>query len=791
MSGQGIKIAVVLCDCGKTLVNYLDYAKIQDYVNQDLSIAKSYWYQDLCFEERLDEVVELYEKGTFNWFIVAACTPQIIELVIKTKLKAKNLSPNFEIVNIREQCSWVHSNKVKATDKALMLIRGAIAKIKTANTISEKQASLKKHVTVIGGGIAGLNVASDLCALGFEVLIIEKEPWVGGHVIQLENINPYNKNGKEILMELLKSLGKKNVKFKLNTKVSWIEGGVGDFRIHILRTPQFINDKCNYCNKCIEACPTILNDPLNEGLATIKAIDRGLGAPFGDSMVIHREKCPINCRICEEICPEKAINLNFEEAQEVIKTSFIVFSTGFDVLRPDQRTVFQLEKSPDILTQLQLARMIDPEGPTNGKVTRPSTGEIARKILMVQCVGSRDIGFARYCSKYCCTTAIRHAIDIKENNPECEICISYIDIRTPFWDEELYRKARSLGIEFIRGKIGNIQYGAEQLTTEIIDTVLARQFNYESDIMVLSTAMLPNQLAPEIVEITKLKIKDNGFMQEYYPKLKLTETNKIGIYICGAVSGPKLVSECITEAHSVAVSIVKEYPHEMLIRDSAISMVDEELCNGCELCVRICPFKIPILLEKDEKSIALIDEKQCQGCGTCVSLCPTNAVQLESLKRDQLFAQIRGTLADVASNDAPIILGFVCEECAYATVDFAGMLRKSYSENIRLLRIPCVGRLSILDVLTAFQSGADLILIFGCEDDKCHYLEGNTKTRVIIEVIKELLDEIGWESERINMYGLFSADVDKFLNAIQDALNVYEKLGHSSARLRLLKKSGV
>ena len=264
----------------------------------------------------------------------------------------------------------------------------------------------------------------------------------------------------------------------------------------------------------------------------------------------------------------------------------------------------------------------------------------------------------------------------------------------------------------------------------------------------------------------------------------------MGIYVCGTASGPKLVSECIADAHSVALSIIKEYPDATVIRDSPISIVDEELCNGCELCVRICPFKIPKLIEKDEKILAQIDKMQCLGCGTCVSLCPTNAVQLESLQRDQLFAQIRGILTDAPINDDPLILSFVCDECAYATVDFAGMLRKSYSENIRLIRVPYAGRVSILDILTAFECGADLVLIYGCDEERCHYLEGNSKTKIIIEVVNELLNEIGWESERLKMYGLFSADVNVFLDSIQEALNVYQKLGHTNVRLKLLNKSG-
>ncbi len=788
MSAQNLKIALIVCNCGGSLESSLDYVKIQRQFEEKEQIIKIFNFNDFCFEARLNEFVEIVQSGSYDRYVIAACTPQIIEMPIKNILKARNLDVNFEIVNIREQCAWVHRNKEKATQKAIILIKAAIAKLSQAISIPKKEVFFSKHITIVGGGISGLQLATDFCEIGFDVLIIEKNPWIGGHLVQLQNVMPFNLSGKKIILNYLKNLEGKKVEFKLKTEIKWIAGSFGDFSIRIQQVRSYINNNCDQCKKCIEICPVSSPNPINEGLSTIKAIDKIIEPPFCDSIIINREKCLPNCTLCEEICPTNAIALSQETIEETIKTSFLVFATGYELYQPEKRSVYPLEKTANILTQLQLARMLDSEGPTQGKVIQPSTGKVPKRILMIQCVGSREIGKAEYCSKYCCSTAIRQAIEIKQRIQECEICISYIDIRTPFLDEELYREARELGIDFVRGKMGNIYIESESLITELIDTILAKQINYESDIIVLSTAMLPTRIPPQLSEIINLKIKANGFIQEYYEKLKQTDTNRIGIYSCGTAMGPKLVPECISDAHAIAISIMKEYPTENYIKESAISVVNEDLCNGCELCIQICPFRIPRMIEKNEKNIATIDQKQCKGCGTCVSLCPTNAVQLESLQRDQLFAQIRSILADAPDNDDPIILGFVCEECAYATIDFAGMLRKSYSENVRLIRLPCVGRISALDILTAFEFGADLILIFGCEAGKCHYLEGNTKTKLMVEIVKDILEAIGWEPERIKMFGLFSADVHIFLESIEEALNTFQKVGHSNARLKLKRK---
>lgn len=220
MSEQNIKLAVILCNCGESLESKLNYTKIQDYFKNKTPKLDFFVYKDLCFQERLNQITEIFKQKTYDWFIIAACTPQIIEMVIKNKLYSENLKPNFEIVNIREQCGWVHQNKEKATEKAIMLIQGAISKLQNAVDISRKEANFPMHVTVIGGGISGLSVALDLCGFGFSVTIIEKNPQIGGHVLLLEKVSTFNQSGKEIIQSYLESLEGKNIEFKLNTRVS-------------------------------------------------------------------------------------------------------------------------------------------------------------------------------------------------------------------------------------------------------------------------------------------------------------------------------------------------------------------------------------------------------------------------------------------------------------------------------------------------------------------------------------------------------------------------------------------
>ncbi|MHA1379109.1 MAG: hydrogenase iron-sulfur subunit [Candidatus Helarchaeota archaeon] len=463
--------------------------------------------------------------------------------------------------------------------------------------------------------------------------------------------------------------------------------------------------------------------------------------------------------------------------EQIIDTSAIVFATGHDVLQPYNIKQYKYGKSPDIITLYELSKILGDKNNLNSNFLRKSDGKPIKNIFMVQCVGSRDVKNCSYCSVYCCTSAIDHAIKIKEKYKDTNITISYFDIRTPFEQELLYRQARELGIDFFRGKIGEIQINNKHFITQAMDTVLGKLVELKSDLVVLSTALKPNLNNYELFDMLNLKFKFGGFIKEYYDKLKKLETNRKGIYVCGTVSGPKTIPQCIYEAHAVSLKVLQEIGDGEIKKDLIITVVNEDLCNGCELCARICPFNVPVMKNVGDELKAEIDPFSCKACGICTSVCPTGAAQLQINLRDQLIAQIKVILKNAKVSSNPIILGFVCDECGYATIDAAGILNLPYSEMVRFIRLPCIGRLSLLDIFSAFEYGASAVLLIGCAEERCHYLQGNSKTEIEVKITKEILKEIGWEPERIEFYGMFHAEPQKFIAAVEEMVERVDKLG--------------
>ncbi|MHA1299315.1 MAG: hydrogenase iron-sulfur subunit [Candidatus Helarchaeota archaeon] len=464
--------------------------------------------------------------------------------------------------------------------------------------------------------------------------------------------------------------------------------------------------------------------------------------------------------------------------EQILDASAVVIATGHKVYEPNNLIQYKYKKSPNIITLFELSQILNNNNQSKIDLLHLNDEKNVKNVLMIQCVGSRDVNNCEYCSRYCCTSAIDHAIELKEKFQNINITINYFDIRTPFEQESIYRKARELGIDFLRGKIGEININDNnQLVAQAIDTVLGKIVELKSDLIVLSTAIMPNFENIELFNLLNLELQYGGFIKEYYEKLKKIETKRKGIYVCGTASGPKTIPECIYEAHAVSLKILQEFGDGEIEKALTVTTVDEDLCNGCELCARICPFNIPIMKEVNAELKAEIDPFSCKGCGICSSICPTGAAQLQTNLRDQLIIQIKGMLRDIQESKEPIILGFVCDECGYATIDAAGILNLPYSEKVRFIRLPCIGRVSLLDIFSAFEEGASGVLLIGCAKDRCHYLKGNSKTEIEVEIAKEVLKEIGWAPERIEFYGMFHAEPQKFIFAVNEMIGRINKLG--------------
>jgi heterodisulfide reductase subunit A len=706
------KSDVILCTCGKQL--QLDFEMLSNQIGKS-ELARTVTILDtVCQEEDLQQIAKTLGKSEGR-LVIAACTSQKIQPRIDQYLHSEGLdTTRIQYVNIREHSAWVHDDQTEASEKAVAMTRGALVRSSISSAIPTESKDVAGHVTVIGGGIAGIESALSLSGLGYDVTLIEIADELGGHLAKLPIVAPTGKSGIEVLAARLEALKKiDNIRVLTKTKVKYVEGELGSFVVH------FVTDS-------------------------------------GE--------------------------------EDELQTSAVVMATGFKEFKPTMIDEYQYGKNPDVVTQLELSEML-----TENSLKRPSDGGEVKSVIMVQCVGSRSEDYKRDCSKLCCTFAIDNSLEILKRIPDAQIRIVYMDIRVPFENELIYAESREKGVDYVRGRIGMVWSQGGETRVKLYDSLLNQYFELSSDLVVLSSAVLPPDGVGELSETLGYAIEDDGHIKELYGKLRRNETRRRGVVAAGAVTRPQFAYEAVTDAQAAALMIHNELQngHIEKVARGAVLVADD--CVGCSLCAQQCPRGVPLMVEEtdpesedeEQKLVfkATIDTLNCHACGVCQSLCPSGATQLNFLTNDQLWAEIDAVL-DGAGPDYPITLCFYCEECSVSTIDIVGTRKMGYPASTRLVPVPCAGRISIVDLLKAFESGASAVMIAACETDRCHIGgTGNEIAQVQVDVAQEILNAIGWRGERLGMFRMFSAEPERFTEAINEMAKRAKDFGPTPVHL--------
>jgi len=361
---------------------------------------------------------------------------------------------------------------------------------------------------------------------------------------------------------------------------------------------------------------------------------------------------------------------------------------------------------------MELARIMGVNGPTKGLLLTPSTGKIPKRVVMVQCAGSRDEKpeGKRYCSKICCMVALKHASFIKRYYPETEIIICYTDMRTPGMYENYFRYAQSKGIKLIRGRPGEIVKKGKNNLVRVEDTLRNEFLEIESDMVVLSEAMEPSEGTLKIAEILNVGLTEDLFIKEKHSKIKPVNTDVEGIYVCGTAQGPKDITDSVSQANAAA-SKVSEIMNGGLEIDPLIAEVDYSQCNMCGECMDVCRYKAIYIYDEHVS----VDPIACTGCGMCVSHCTQSALEIKGQTDSQIFAMISGMLKDKKDGEKRILV--FLDYIGYVAADNIGINRISYPESVRIIKITSINRLMIKHILYAFENGADGIFLGEYPDD--------------------------------------------------------------------------
>lgn len=656
MDRDGLKVGVFICHCGGNISKAIDMEKLTEYVSGINGVETAHNYIFVCSEAGQDLIRDKVAEYDLDRVVVASCSPKFHEPTFRRTLESVGLNPYYlAMANIREHCSFPHADQPeKALEKAKDLVRGAVARAKTLEPIEKKKQIMNKDVLVVGSGITGIQASLDLADAGFKVYLVEKDSSIGGNMTKVVKTFPTDDCAMCTIAPKMNEVAThKNIEILAYSEVKECSGSLGNFEVKVGRKARYVDEKkCVGCGECMAKCPTKTADEYNQYLGERKAIY----IPFPNALpkiaTIDSTVClqfvKGKCGICKKICPADAIDYEQKEEGLTLYVGAIIVATGYKEFDPTIKKEYGYGRYPNVITQMQLARMIDPNGPTNGKVIRPSDGLEPTDITMIQCVGSRDSQVGKnYCSRVCCMIATKHANLIKRDIlKDCDITVCYMDLRA-FGKgyEEYWQRVQELGITFLRGRPGEVdQVDGNNLTVKVENTLSQTLIAKETELVVLSCGTEPSDGTREIIETLGIGKDENGFVREFHPKLRPVDTSVEGIFVCGSAQGPKDIPDAVAQAKGAAAGAESLLSSDVSEISLDKALADREKCKGCDICERTCPFDAITMVDIPEGRKAVVSEALCHGCGMCAANCPTGAMQLRHYKDRQVLAEIGALL---------------------------------------------------------------------------------------------------------------------------------------------------
>ena len=655
------KIGVFVCHCGSNIAATVDVKKVVEMALKEPGVFHAEDYPYMCSEAGQSRIAAaIHEKG-LTGIVVCSCSPRMHEATFRKAAERAGLNPYMvEIANIREHCSWIHKDMAEATEKAVILMRAAVAKVHLNAPLQAGESLVTKRALVIGGGIAGIQTAIDIADAGYKVDIVEKTPSIGGRMSQLDKTFPTLDCSACILTpKMVEAAAHENITIHTYSEVEKVSGFVGNFTVDIRKKARSVDiTKCTGCGVCQEKCPSKKTaNEFNRGLNNRSAIYTPFAQAIPNVPVIDREACikfkTGKCGVCSKVCQAGAID--YEQKDEILTETYgaIVVATGFDTIKLDKYGEYAYDQSKDVITSLELERIMNAAGPTKGHLERLSDGKAPKEIVFIQCVGSRcsDDRGKPYCSKICCMYTAKHAMLIRDKYPDTNVTVFYIDVRTPGKNfDEFYRRAvEDYGVNYIKGQVGKVLPQPDgSLLVQGVDLLDNRQILKKADMVVLATAIEPNPDVRKIATMLTASIDNNNFLTEAHPKLRPVESPTAGVFLSGVCQGPKDIPETVAQAGAAAVKVIGLLAKDKLKTNPCTAHPDELLCNGCSQCANVCPYGAITYETKlindhgirEDRRVAVVNSALCQGCGACTVTCPSGAMDLQGFSNRQILAEV-------------------------------------------------------------------------------------------------------------------------------------------------------
>lgn len=662
------RIGVFICHCGSNIAGKVDVEKVAEMATSLPGVVYASHQKYSCSESGQKTIIDAIKENRVDRVVIGSCSPKMHEKTFRgTIAQAGVNSYLLEIANLREHVSWVTADRDEATVKAFDLIKAAVGRVTTAKPLFPSQIPVTKKALVIGGGIAGIQTALDIANMGHEVVMVEKEPSIGGRMAQLDKTFPTIDCSACILSPRMVDVAQHpNITLYSYSQVESIDGYVGNFNVVIRKKARYVDEKkCTGCLECTAKCPekNIPNE-FDEG----KAMRRAIYVPFAQSVpkvpVIDAERCRYllspdpatvqvaegekppkrRCGTCAKVCAAGAVD--YEQKDELISEQFgaIVVATGFNISGAEEYGEYGGGKLPNVITALDFERFVNASGPTSGKILRPSDGEKPKRVVFIQCVGSRDDSKGRpYCSRICCMYTAKQAILVREKLPESEIYVFYMDIRAAGkgYEEFVRRAQMEYGANYVRGRVSRIFEDEDgQMIVKGVDTLAGMPVEMEADLVILATASIAREESKELANLIGIPTDAYGFISEVHPKLQPIEVPRDGVFVAGAALSPRDVPDTVATAGAVAAKVGILFSKDYLQSDPMVAAIDPFVCVACGACVAVCPYKAINIEEFRGMKFAKVNEAMCQGCGTCTAACRPGAAQLKGVTDEQILKSL-------------------------------------------------------------------------------------------------------------------------------------------------------
>jgi len=573
VAGEEPRVGVFVCHCGANVGRVVDVPSTVEYALTLPHVVHAQEQLFSCATNSVKEIADMIEEKGLNRVVVAACSPRTLEPLFRDTLREAGINQYFyDMANIREHCSWVHSKeKDAATEKAKDITRMSVARACLLEPLQEFDLPVNKKALVVGGGIAGMTCALSIARQGHEVYLVEKNPDLGGMARRLH----YTLEGLDV-QAYLSDLVRKVNQHPL---------------VHAY-TDAVIIEATGYVGNFITRVKT--------------------------------------------------------EGREItLKHGAAVIATGAEEYKP---TEYLYGKDDRVLTLLEL------EAKVAGK-EKPLIS--SRCLVMIQCVGCRNED-RNYCSRVCCSQAVKNALKLKELNSEMDIYILFRDMRTYGFREDYSREASNRDVKFIRydpddkPQVEAVEEkGRTVLRVGIIDPILGQRLAIDADYIALAAAVIPPAGIRKTSELFKVPLGPDDFFKEAHVKLKPVDFATDGVFLCGTAQYPKHISETISQSYGAAGRALTLLSHDIVTVSGSVCEVDEKRCMGCGACITACAYRAIELRKTRQGKKAAVNPVLCKGDGLCNVACPTGAIFLKHFTDEEILSQI-----DAAVPPEEVIQGF-------------------------------------------------------------------------------------------------------------------------------------